>query len=98
MRRASVKDEENARKFSHDVFFKMSKKIAQLTKVIFYLHSKQDDHNVEIGSLKDSYEHEIERVLVVNALDACALYDILDYCRIQGFCFTKGTETSRIGV
>lgn len=46
-----------------DQFFKMSKKIAQLTKVVAYLHSKQDDHDTEIHSTKDAYENEIYLVL-----------------------------------
>lgn len=47
-----------------EVFVKMSKKVAQLTKVIHYLYSKQDDHDVHIESLIDAYEHEVDTVIV----------------------------------
>jgi len=46
-----------------DQFFKMSKKIAQLTKVIAYLHSKQEDHDTVLTSTKEAYEHEIFLVI-----------------------------------
>ncbi|KAJ1342615.1 hypothetical protein BSLG_002713 [Batrachochytrium salamandrivorans] len=42
-----------------DTLFKMSKKIAQLTKVIYYLNTKNEDHSVEMQNLVDSYEAEI---------------------------------------
>ena len=45
-----------------DVGYKMSKKIAQLTKVIYYLNTKNEDHNVEVQSLAEAYEDEIEDV------------------------------------
>jgi hypothetical protein len=48
--------------FNSDVLFKMSKKIAQLTKVIYYLHSKQDEHAFEIQQYQENYEYEISRV------------------------------------
>ncbi|KAJ3025703.1 UNVERIFIED_CONTAM: hypothetical protein HDU68_006785 [Siphonaria sp. JEL0065] len=41
----------------------MSKKIAQLTKVIYYLNTKNEDHNVEIQSLIDAYEDELAEVI-----------------------------------
>ncbi|KAI9333920.1 hypothetical protein DFJ73DRAFT_764211 [Zopfochytrium polystomum] len=41
----------------------MSKKIAQLTKVIYYLNTKNEDHNVEIQSLVDAYEDELADVI-----------------------------------
>ncbi|KAI9352619.1 hypothetical protein BDR26DRAFT_196572 [Obelidium mucronatum] len=46
-----------------EVVFKMSKKIAQLTKVIYYLNTKNEDHNVEIQSLIDAYEEELAEVI-----------------------------------
>ncbi|KAI8832474.1 hypothetical protein BJ741DRAFT_580193 [Chytriomyces cf. hyalinus JEL632] len=45
------------------VVFKMSKKIAQLTKVIYYLNTKNEDHNVEIQSLIDAYEDELTETI-----------------------------------
>ncbi|KAH6571148.1 hypothetical protein BASA62_004030 [Batrachochytrium salamandrivorans] len=46
-----------------DTLFKMSKKIAQLTKVIYYLNTKNEDHSVEMQNLVDSYEAEITEVI-----------------------------------
>jgi hypothetical protein len=40
----------------------MSKKIAQLTKVIYFLNTKNEDHHVEIQSLIDAYEEELGEV------------------------------------
>jgi hypothetical protein len=45
-----------------DLLRKMSKKIAQLTKVIFQLYTKQDDHETEINDLKNKHENEINHV------------------------------------
>ena len=45
-----------------DIIYKMSKKIAQLTKVIYYLNTKHEDHEAEIHNLTDAYESEIDRV------------------------------------
>ncbi|KAJ3117166.1 High affinity cAMP-specific and IBMX-insensitive 3',5'-cyclic phosphodiesterase 9A [Phlyctochytrium bullatum] len=41
----------------------MSKKIAQLTKVIYYLNTKNEDHNVEVQSLIDAYEGELSEAI-----------------------------------
>ncbi|KAJ3343151.1 hypothetical protein HDU93_009701 [Gonapodya sp. JEL0774] len=41
----------------------MSKKIAQLTKVIYYLNSKQEDHAFEVQSINSVYEEEIESII-----------------------------------
>lgn len=43
--------------------FKMCKKIAQLTKVVAYLHSKQSDFDTILQSTIESYEHEIFLVI-----------------------------------
>lgn len=47
-----------------DLHHKMSKKIAQLTKVIYHLNTKNDDHDLELKNLADTYESEIEEVCV----------------------------------
>jgi hypothetical protein len=44
------------------LLFKMSKKIAQLTKIIYHLNVKHDDHDYHISSLRGAYEHEIDLV------------------------------------
>jgi hypothetical protein len=41
----------------------MSKKIAQLTKVIFHLHSKNEENSAVQSSLAGAYEKEIEIIL-----------------------------------
>jgi hypothetical protein len=48
---------------SKDVHHKMSKKIAQLTKVIFHLHSKNEENSAVQSSLAGAYEKEIETIL-----------------------------------
>ena len=48
---------------TNDVVFKMSKKIAQLTKVVYYLNTKTEDHSTEIESLIQNYEEEIDNVI-----------------------------------
>ena len=42
---------------------KMSKKIAQLTKVIYHLNTKNDDHDFEMKALTQQYEGEISDIL-----------------------------------
>ncbi|KAG2388100.1 hypothetical protein C9374_000950 [Naegleria lovaniensis] len=46
-----------------DFHHKMSKKIAQLTKVIYHLNTKNDDHEFQLNSLADAYESEIEDII-----------------------------------
>ena len=41
----------------------MSKKIAQLTKVIFHLHSKNEENNQAQQAISNAYEKEIETLL-----------------------------------
>ncbi|KAI8911600.1 hypothetical protein EDD86DRAFT_202824 [Gorgonomyces haynaldii] len=41
----------------------MSKKIAQLTKVIYYLNTKNEDHGLEVDYLTENYEDEIKEVV-----------------------------------
>ncbi|RKO94808.1 hypothetical protein BDK51DRAFT_30963 [Blyttiomyces helicus] len=48
---------------SPEIAFRMCKKIAQLTKVIYYLNTKIEDHNVEIQSQAEAYEDEINDVI-----------------------------------
>jgi len=42
----------------------MSKKIAQLTKVIFHLHSKNEENNNTLTANNNAYEKEIETLLI----------------------------------
>jgi hypothetical protein len=45
-----------------DLHYQMCKKIAQLAKVIYHLHSKNEDHEYEIRDLTSAYEEQIEEV------------------------------------
>jgi hypothetical protein len=45
---------------SKDLIFKMSKKIAQLTKVIYYLNTKNEDTGQRMKYMADEYEHELK--------------------------------------
>ena len=42
---------------------RMSKKIAQLTKVIYQLNNKNEDHDFDMQDMADTYEAEIEQML-----------------------------------
>jgi DNA repair exonuclease SbcCD ATPase subunit len=46
-----------------DLHLKMSKKIAQLTKVIYHLNTRNDDHHQDITALNKTHENEIEEIL-----------------------------------
>ncbi|CAD7923950.1 unnamed protein product [Amoebophrya sp. A120] len=46
-----------------DTFHKMSKKIAQLTKVIFHLNTKNDEADLHLRSVSNAYEQEIEGIV-----------------------------------
>lgn len=46
-----------------EVHHKMSKKIAQLTKVIFHLHSKNEENSAMQTAIGNAYEKEIETLL-----------------------------------
>lgn len=46
-----------------DVHHKMSKKIAQLTKVIFHLHTKNEENKTYNASIAAAYEKEIETIV-----------------------------------
>ena len=46
----------------------MSKKIAQLTKVIYALNSKNDDQEMQLTAVQDAYEAEIEEMLLAGLL------------------------------
>ena len=46
-----------------DLHHKMSKKIAQLTKVIYFLNTKNDDNEFKIKHLVGHYDNEIEEIV-----------------------------------
>ena len=49
--------------FFPDLHHKMSKKIAQLTKVIYHLNNKTEDSEAGLSELADAYENEIGSIL-----------------------------------
>lgn len=46
-----------------DLHHKMSKKIAQLTRVIFYLNSKNDENDHNIKNIVKCYENEMDKMV-----------------------------------
>eukprot|EP00198_Chlamydomonas_reinhardtii_P001640 XP_001690976.1 hypothetical protein CHLREDRAFT_188583 [Chlamydomonas reinhardtii] len=46
-----------------DLQLRMSKKIAQLTKVIYHLNNKNEDNELDLAELAEQYETEIEQIL-----------------------------------
>uniref|UniRef100_A0A665W3F7 Zgc:85722 n=1 Tax=Echeneis naucrates TaxID=173247 RepID=A0A665W3F7_ECHNA len=49
--------------YTQDLHLKMSKKIAQLTKVIYALNTKNDEHEEEIESLKEAHQDEVQHIV-----------------------------------
>ena len=47
---------------SDDMLYKLSKKIAQLTKVIYSLNTKNDDLEFDMDALRSNYEEKLEKV------------------------------------
>ena len=47
---------------SDDMLFKLSKKIAQLTKVIYSLNTKNDDLEFDMENMRHGYEDKLEKV------------------------------------
>jgi sulfatase maturation enzyme AslB (radical SAM superfamily) len=42
----------------------MSKKIAQLTKVIYYLNTKNEDSQMQLNALADNHDEELEEITI----------------------------------
>ncbi|XP_016387896.1 protein FAM184A-like [Sinocyclocheilus rhinocerous] len=49
--------------YTQDLHLKMSKKISQLTKVIYALNTKNDEHEDAIQSLKEAHDEEVQHIL-----------------------------------
>ncbi|KAG7263904.1 hypothetical protein CRUP_021223 [Coryphaenoides rupestris] len=49
--------------YTQDLHLKMSKKISQLTKVIYALNTKNDEHEEEMESLKEAHEDEVQHIV-----------------------------------
>eukprot|EP00927_Polykrikos_kofoidii_P017576 TRINITY_DN18020_c0_g1_i2.p1 TRINITY_DN18020_c0_g1~~TRINITY_DN18020_c0_g1_i2.p1 ORF type:complete len:1107 (-),score=322.83 TRINITY_DN18020_c0_g1_i2:160-3327(-) len=46
-----------------EIHHKMSKKVAQLTKVIFHLNTRNDEADLHLASVTDAYEKEVEQIV-----------------------------------
>jgi hypothetical protein len=46
-----------------DLHHKMSKKIAQLTKVIYHLNTKNEDHQSEMDIMAVNHQQEVQQIL-----------------------------------
>ncbi|XP_074721962.1 protein FAM184B isoform X2 [Strix uralensis] len=53
----------SAEERSQEMHVKMCKKIAQLTKVIYALNTKNDEHEASIHALREAHEEEIQHIL-----------------------------------
>ncbi|XP_058028971.1 protein FAM184A isoform X5 [Ahaetulla prasina] len=60
---SSVMSSHFGMEYNQDLHLKMSKKIAQLTKVIYALNTKNDEHEAAMQALKDAHEEEIQQIL-----------------------------------
>uniref|UniRef100_A0A3P8S8A2 Family with sequence similarity 184 member Aa n=1 Tax=Amphiprion percula TaxID=161767 RepID=A0A3P8S8A2_AMPPE len=60
---SSLYDQSLQLEYTQDLHLKMSKKIAQLTKVIYALNTKNDEHEEEIESLKEAHEDEVQHIV-----------------------------------
>uniref|UniRef100_A0A671LXC5 Protein FAM184A-like n=1 Tax=Sinocyclocheilus anshuiensis TaxID=1608454 RepID=A0A671LXC5_9TELE len=49
--------------YTQDLHLKMSKKISQLTKVIYALNTKNDEHEDAIQSLKEAHDEEVQHIM-----------------------------------
>ncbi|XP_066469947.1 protein FAM184A isoform X2 [Tiliqua scincoides] len=60
---SSAPSSQQGMEYNQDLHLKMSKKIAQLTKVIYALNTKNDEHEAAIQALKEAHEEEIQQIL-----------------------------------
>ncbi|XP_035277398.1 protein FAM184A-like isoform X2 [Anguilla anguilla] len=49
--------------YTKDMHLKMSKKIAQLTKVIYALNTKNDEQEADLQALKEAHDEEVQQIL-----------------------------------
>ncbi|XP_053920981.1 protein FAM184B isoform X2 [Cuculus canorus] len=53
----------SAEEYNREIHVKMCKKIAQLTKVIYSLNTRNDEHEASIQALREAHEEEIQHIL-----------------------------------
>ena len=61
-----------------DLHHKMSKKIAQLTKVIYHLNTRNDDHEQRLSAMASQHEGEIESIMSDAAAKVRRFQDMLE--------------------
>lgn len=61
-----------------DLHQKMSKKIAQLTKVIYQLNTRNEDHQSEIDSITHNHQQETQRLMLDAASKIGKFKDLMD--------------------
>uniref|UniRef100_UPI00398F8AA3 protein FAM184B-like isoform X2 n=1 Tax=Pristiophorus japonicus TaxID=55135 RepID=UPI00398F8AA3 len=49
--------------YNYDIHLKMCKKIAQLTKVIYALNTKSDEHEASLQAIKEAHQEEIQHII-----------------------------------
>lgn len=61
-----------------DMHHKMSKKIAQLTKVIYHLNTKNEDHTSEMDELKANHAKEIQSIVTDTQAKISKLKELIE--------------------
>lgn len=57
---AVATNDEDGAVVTPDMLYKLSKKIAQLTKVIYSLNTRNDDLEVDLEAVRQSYEEKLQ--------------------------------------
>lgn len=71
----------------------LCKKVSQLTKVIYHLNTKLDEHNTELESLKSRHEEEITQVYFFNVSQHVQLLFFLAHSiKVVQDCFVKVSD------
>ena len=61
-----------------DLHHKMSKKIAQLTKVIYHLHTRNEDHQSELDAITYNHQSEVQQLMRDAANKIAKFKDLVD--------------------
>ena len=72
--------EESDQVVSPDMLYKLSKKIAQLTKVIYSLNTKNDDLEVDLEAVRNTYEDKLqicqEQLQIMKHVNSCSSFHV----------------------
>ena len=61
-----------------DLHHKMSKKIAQLTKVIYHLNTRNEDHQSELDAITYNHQSEVQQLMRDAANKIAKFKDLVD--------------------